>query len=109
VISEAFAPHHFDKIHVKKCIKVINFNCGVKSKYKHGNNPHVIKVNSYSIEIMEILFFLPQLMFMHHHLIAKFVIHGVQHDVNCIDAMVMQIHSSTNKKHELFVVDETRP
>jgi len=56
VISEAFIPHHFDKIHVTKCIKVINFNCGAKSKYKHGNNFHVIKVNSSRIEIMEIRF-----------------------------------------------------
>jgi hypothetical protein len=56
VILEAFAPHHFDKIHVTKCIKVINFNCGVKSKYKHGNSFHVIKVNSSRIVIMEIHF-----------------------------------------------------
>jgi hypothetical protein len=56
VILEAFAPHHFDKIHVTKCINVINFNCGAKSKYKHGNNFHVIKVNSSRIEIMEIHF-----------------------------------------------------
>jgi hypothetical protein len=109
VISKAFALHHFNKIHVKKCIKVINFNCGAKPKYKHGNNLHVIKVSSSSTEIMEILIFHVQLMFMHHHLIAKFVICGVQHDVNCIDVVVMQVHSSTNKKYELFVVDETRP
>jgi hypothetical protein len=58
---------------------------------------------------MEIFIFRVQLMFMHHHLIAKFVIRRVQHDVNCIDAMVMQVHGSVNKKNELFVVDKTRP
>ncbi len=109
MILEAFAPHHFDKIHVGKCIKVINFNCGAKSKYEHMNNLHVIKVNSSSIEIMEILIFHVQLMFMHHHLITKFVICGVQHDVNYIDVVVMQVHSLVNKKYEPFVVDETRP
>jgi hypothetical protein len=72
------------------------------------NNPHVIKVNSSSTKIMEILIFPVQLMFMHYHLIAKFVICGVQHGVNCIDVMVMQVHSSMNKKYELFVVDGTR-
>jgi hypothetical protein len=108
VISEAFALHHFDKIHVGKCIKVINFNCGAKSKYEHGNNPHVIKVNSSRTEIMEIFIFPVQLMFMHHHLITKFVIRRIQHDVNCIDVMVMQVHGSMNKKYELFVVDKTK-
>ncbi len=77
MISEAFAPHHFDKIHVGKCIKVINFNCGAMSKYEHRNNSHVIKVNSSSTKIVEIIIFHVQLMFMHHHLIANFVIHGV--------------------------------
>ncbi len=102
MISKAFAPHHFDKIHVKKCIKVINFNCGAKSKYKHGNNLHVIKVNSSMTEIMEIPIFLVQLMFMHHHLITDFVVCRVQHDVVHIDVVVMQVHGSMNKKYEFF-------
>ncbi len=69
----------------------------------------MIKVSSSSIEIMEIPIFLVQLMFMHHHLIAKFVVHRVQHDVTCIDVVVMQVHDSMNKKYELFVVDKTGP
>jgi hypothetical protein len=84
-------------------------NCDAKSKYKHGNNPHVIKVNSSHIEIMENHIFHVQLTFMHHHLIAKFVVCRVQHDVTCIDVVVMQVHGSVNKKYELFVVDEKRP
>jgi hypothetical protein len=58
---------------------------------------------------MEIPIFLVQLMFMHHHLISKFVVPRIQHDVICIDVMVMQVHGSVNKKYELFVIDETRP
>jgi hypothetical protein len=109
VILEAFALHHFNKVHVKKCIKVINFNCAAKSKYEHGNNLHVIKVNSFKTKIVEILLFLVQLMFMHCHLIIDFVVCRVQHDVVYIDVVVMQVHGSMNKKYELLIVDGTRP
>jgi hypothetical protein len=101
VISEAFAPHHCKKIHVEKCVRVINFNCGIKSKYKHGDSPHVIKVSSSSTKIVEILVFFVQFMFMHRCLIIEFVTCNVQHDVesmmfnnisNYIVAMVVQVH-----------------
>jgi hypothetical protein len=42
MISKAFVPHHFDKNSIGKYVKIINFNCGSKSKYNHGDNPHVI-------------------------------------------------------------------
>jgi hypothetical protein len=36
VILEAFAFHNFDKIHVTKCIKVINFNCVLSQNTSMG-------------------------------------------------------------------------
>jgi hypothetical protein len=84
VISKAIAPHHSNKIHVRKCIKVINFNCGAKSKYKHGDSPHIIKVSSSSTKIVEILVFLIQFMFTHRHSIVEFVTCNIQHDVVCM-------------------------
>jgi hypothetical protein len=41
--------------------------------------------------------------------IVKFIAHKVQHDVACIDVMVVQVHNSMNKKYELYVVNKTRP
>jgi hypothetical protein len=84
VTSESFAPHHYGKIHVGKCIKIINFSCGAKSKYEHGDSPHVIKISLLSTEIMEINVFPVQIMFMHHDSITKFVLFKVQHDVACM-------------------------
>jgi hypothetical protein len=74
MISESFAPHDYDKIHVGKYIRIIHFSCGGKSKYEHGDNPHVIKISSSSTKIMEIVAFPIQIMFMHHDSITKFVI-----------------------------------
>lgn len=58
VILESFALHHFDKICVGKYIRIINFNCGAKSKYGHGDSSHVIKIGSLNTKIMEIAYFL---------------------------------------------------
>jgi hypothetical protein len=42
MVLEAFVLHHLDKICTHKYVKIVNFNCGSKSKYDHGNNLHVI-------------------------------------------------------------------
>jgi len=89
VISESFASHHFDKICVGKYIMIINFSCGAKSKYEHGDSPHVIKINLSSTEIMEIATFPIQIMFMFHDSNAKFVTCKVQHVVACIIVVVI--------------------
>jgi hypothetical protein len=57
VISESFASHHSNKIHVGKYIKIINFSCGAKSKYEHGDNPRVIKISLLSTKILKIATF----------------------------------------------------
>jgi len=98
VISKAFAPHCFDKIHVQKCIRVINFNCGAKSKYKHEDCLHLIKVSSFITKIVKILLFLVQFIFMHRPSIIMFVACRVWHDVMCIVVMVVQVHASVNQK-----------
>ncbi len=56
VILEALAPHHFDNIHVRKCIKVSNFSCDVKSTIRAWDIPHLIKVSSSILKLWKFLF-----------------------------------------------------
>jgi hypothetical protein len=70
LINEGF---HSYLEHKHKCIRVINFNCGAKSKYKHKDCPHLIKVSSSITKIVKILVFLVQFMFMHDPSIIMFV------------------------------------
>ncbi len=57
----------------------MNSNCGAKSNYEHGDNLHVIKINSPNNKIVEISTFPIHLMFMHHDYVVKFVTHRPLH------------------------------
>ncbi len=108
VILESFTLHHFDKIHVGIYIRIIHFSCGAKSKYGHGDSPHVIKICSLSIEIMEISNFFIQIMFMHCDSIVGFITHKMQYVIACIADVVIQVHGLVNQKYEFIVADGTK-
>jgi hypothetical protein len=66
MISKAFVLHHLDKICIGKYIIIINFNCGSKSKYDHGDNLHVINT---CLHQHKIYFFLSTLTHCDYYLI----------------------------------------
>jgi hypothetical protein len=76
----------------------MNSNCGAKSNYEHGDNLHVIKINSPNNKIVEISTFPIHLMFMHHDYVVKFVTHRPLHVISCIVVVVVQVHDFMNQK-----------